>query len=78
MDIEEGETLIGNTLLSLKGKEVAGSSFALPLDKEVDTLEESNVDEAGELWFCGIWRFLTCLRPYIFSLVLLLQLCPSR
>ena len=55
MDIEEGETLIGNTLLSLKGKEVAGSSFALPLDKEVDTLEESNVDEAGELWFCGIW-----------------------
>ena len=27
-DVEEGEILIGNTLLSLKGKEVPGSSLA--------------------------------------------------
>ena len=62
--IEEGEILIGNTLLSLKG--VAGSSFTPPLDKEVDTLEESNVDEAGKLRLCGVLRYLACLRPYIF------------
>ena len=52
-----GEISAGNTLLSLKEKGVAGSSFAPPLDKEVDTLEESNIDEAGKLRLCDVLRF---------------------
>ena len=63
-DIEEGEILIGNTLLSLKGKEVPGSSLAPSLDKEVETLEGLNVDETGRLRLFGFRKFWLISRLF--------------
>jgi hypothetical protein len=52
MEVKEGEIPSGKALLLIKGKEVVGTSSA-PLDKEVETLEELNVDETGKLRLFG-------------------------
>ena len=49
--VEEGEILVGETLLSLRGGDFPGGSSALPSDKEVEMLEGLNLDEAGKLHF---------------------------
>jgi len=51
VNIEEGEILVGETLMSLKGGEIPGGSSAPPSDKEVEALEGLNLDEAGKLRF---------------------------
>ena len=54
---EEGEVLVGETLLSLRGGDFLGGSSALPSDKEVEMLEGLNFDETGKL------RFLVFVSP---------------
>ena len=51
--VEEGEIVVGETLLSLslRGGDFPGGSSALPSDKEVEMLEGLNLDEAGKLRF---------------------------
>ena len=51
VNIEEGEILVGETLMALRGGEVLGGSSAPPSDKEVEALEGLNLDEAGKLRF---------------------------
>jgi len=54
---EEGEVLVGETLLSLRGVDFPSGSSALPSDKEVEMLEGLNFDEPGKLRylvFCGL------------------------
>ena len=51
VNIEEGEILVGETLMALRGGEVPGGSSAPPSDKEVEALEGLNLDEAGKLRF---------------------------
>jgi len=65
-DIEEGELQVGDTLLSLGRRGVAGSST--PPDWELEAIEGLNVDEAGELRLCIILRFMVCLGSYTFVL----------
>ena len=48
---EEGEVLVGETLLSLRGGDFPSGSSALPSDKEVEMLEGLNFDETGKLRF---------------------------
>jgi hypothetical protein len=47
--IEEGEVLVGETLLSLRGGDIPGGSSAPPADKELEMLEGLNFDEPGKL-----------------------------
>jgi len=49
--VEEGEVLVGETLLSLRGGDFPSGSSALPSDKEVEMLEGLNFDETGKLCF---------------------------
>ena len=51
--VEEGEIVVGETLLSLslRGGDFPGGSSALSSDKEVEMLEGLNLDEAGKLRF---------------------------
>ena len=51
MNIEEGEILVGETLMALRGGEIPSGSSAPPSDKEVEALEGLNLDEAGKLRF---------------------------
>ena len=51
--VEEGEILVGETLMSLKGGEVPSGSSAPPSDKEVETLEGMGFDETGKLHLLG-------------------------
>jgi len=48
VSIEEGEVLVGETLMALRGGEVPGGS-APPADKEVEALEGMAFDESGKL-----------------------------
>ena len=50
---EEGEIVVGETLLSLKGGDFPGVVSALPSDREADALEGLGFDEAGKLRFLG-------------------------
>ena len=71
--VEEGEILVGETLMTLRGGEVPGGSSAPPSDKEVEALEGLSFDEAGKLCFLGFdnpW-FVCDLRWSLF-------LFPSR
>ena len=53
--IEEGEVLVGETLLSLRGEDIPGGSSA-PADKELEILEGLNFDEPGKLcYFFFAW-----------------------
>jgi len=56
--VEEGEVLVGETLLSLGGRDFPSGSSALPSDKEVEMLEGLNFDETGKL------RFLVFMSPW--------------
>jgi len=56
--VEEGEVLVGETLLSLRGVDFPSGSSALPSDKEVEMLEGLNFDETGKL------RFLVFVSPW--------------
>ena len=51
--VEEGEIVVGETLLSLslRGGDFPGGSSALSSDKEVEMLEGLNLDEAGKIRF---------------------------
>jgi len=51
--VEEGEILVGEMLMSLRGGEVPGGSSAPPSDKEVETLERMGFDETGKLRLLG-------------------------
>ena len=55
--VEEGEIVVGETPLSLRGEDFPGGPSALPSDKEVEVLEGLNLDEAGKL------RFLAFVNP---------------
>jgi len=57
VNIEEGEILVGETLMALRGGEIPGGSSAPPSDKEVEALEGLNLDEAGKL------RFFVLVNP---------------
>ena len=59
--IEEGEVLVGETLLSLRGGEIPGGSSAPPADKELEMLEGLNFDEPGKLLYFVLREFLVCL-----------------
>ena len=39
VNIEEGEILVGETLMALRGGEIPGGSSAPPSDREVEALE---------------------------------------
>ena len=56
--VEEGEVLVGETLLSLRGVDFPSGSSALPSDKEVEMLEGLNFDKTGKL------RFLVFMSPW--------------
>jgi len=61
--VEEGEVLVGETLLSLRVKEFSGGSLAPPLDKEVEMLEAMNFDETDKLHLFVFHEPFVCLRP---------------
>jgi hypothetical protein len=56
--VKEGQVLVGETLLSLRGGDFPSGSSALPLDKEVEMLEGLNFDEIGKV------RFLVFKSPW--------------
>ena len=58
---EEGEVLVGESLLSLRGGDFPGGSSALPSDKEVEMLEGLNFDKTGKLRFFVFRGLLVCL-----------------
>ena len=53
VNIEEGEILVGETLMALRGGEIPGGSSAPPLDREVEALEGMTFDESGEFHLLG-------------------------
>ena len=57
---EEGEVLVGETLLSLRGGDIPGGASA-PADKELEMLEGLNFDEPGKLLYFVLRDFLVCL-----------------
>jgi len=59
--IEEGEVLVGETLLSLRGGDIPGGSSAPPVDKELEMLEGLNFDEPGKLLHFVLRVCLVCL-----------------
>ena len=59
--IEEGEVLVGETLLSLRGGDIPGGSSAPPPDKELEMLEGLNFDEPGKLRYFVFREHLVCL-----------------
>ena len=58
--VEEGEVLVGETLLSLRGGDIPGGSSA-PVDKELEMLEGLNFDEPGKLLHFVLRVCLVCL-----------------
>ena len=58
--IEEGEILVGETLLSLRGGEIPGGSSA-PADKDLEMLEGLKFDEPGKLLYFVLRECLVCL-----------------
>ena len=52
-NIEEGEILVGETLMALRGGEARGGSSAPPSDKEVEALEGIAFDESGKFHLLG-------------------------
>jgi hypothetical protein len=64
VNIEEGEILVGEMLMALRGGEARGGSSAPPSDKEVEALEGMAFDESGKF-------HLTCSPlPKVFLLML--------
>ena len=60
---EEGEVLVGEMLLSLRGGDISGGSSAPPADKELEMLEGLNFDEPGKLRYFVLRGHSVCLRP---------------
>ena len=58
---EEGEVLVGETLLSLRGGDIPGGSSAPPTDKELEMLKGLNFDEPGKLRYFVFRGLLVCL-----------------
>ena len=52
-NIEEGEILVGETLMALRGGEIPGGSSAPPSDREVEALEGMTFDESGKFRLLG-------------------------
>ena len=59
--VEEGEILVGEMLLSLRGGDIPGGSSAPPADKELEMLEGLNFDEPGKLRYFVLRGPLFCL-----------------
>ena len=59
--VEEGEVLVGETLLSLRGGDIPGGSSAPPADKELEMPEGLNFDEPGKLIYFVLRECLVCL-----------------
>ena len=55
VNIEEGEILVGETLMVLRGGEAPGGSSALPSDKEVEALEGMAFDESSKFDLLGFY-----------------------
>ena len=55
VNIEEGEILVGETLMALRGGEAPGGSSALPSDKEVEALEGMAFDESSKFDLLGFY-----------------------
>jgi len=75
---EEGEIVVGETLLSLSGGDFPGGVSALASDREVDVLEGLGFDEAGKLRYLGFdssW-FVCDLIGFLFLFPS--QLCQRR
>jgi len=53
VNIEEGEILVGETLMALRGGEIPGGSSAPPSDREVEALEGMTFDESGKFRLLG-------------------------
>ena len=53
VNIEEGEILVCDMLMALKGGEAPGGSSAPPSDKEVEALEGMTFDESGKFHLLG-------------------------
>ena len=53
VNIKEGEILVGETLMALRGGEAPVGSSAPPSDKEVEALEEMPFDESGKFHLLG-------------------------
>jgi len=53
LNIEEGEVLVGETLMALRGGEARGVSSAPPSDREVEALEGMTFDESGKFHLLG-------------------------
>ena len=53
VNIEEGEILVGETLMELRGGEAPGGSSAPPSDKEVEALEGMAFNESGKFHLLG-------------------------
>ena len=53
VNIEEGEILVGETLMALRGGEIPGGSSAPPLDRELEALEGMTFDESGKFRLLG-------------------------
>ena len=61
--VEEGELLVGETLMSLRDGDFPGGSSAPPSDKEMEMLEGLNFDETGKLRLFVFDEPLFCFRP---------------
>jgi hypothetical protein len=57
VNIEEGEILVGETLMALRGGEAHRGSSVPPSDKEVEGLEGMPFDESGKVHLLGFSRF---------------------
>jgi len=53
VNIEEGEILVGETLMALRGGEIPGGSSAPPSDREVEALEGMTFVESGKFRLLG-------------------------
>ena len=53
VNIEEGEILVGETLMALRSGEIPGGSSAPPSDREVEALEGMTFDESGKFRLLG-------------------------
>ena len=59
--VEEGEGLVGEMLLSLRGGDIPCGSSAPPADRELEMLEGLNFDEPGKLLYFVLRECLVCL-----------------
>ena len=79
VNIEEGEILVGETLMALRGGEARGGSSAPPSGKEVEASEGLTFDESGKFHLLCFSDFLAhSPLPRGFCLCYFLQLYRRR